>query len=353
MIGDPHDCAARTLLGRPADASIRSIGGDWVDIAERLLRSPEFALGEINRRLQLAGFVPGFGIRYAGLLNMEAHFAAYVPPLAPTPGFYTDFLGQKTRVHYTPGSTSFDGHVVCPPSLGQVVYFELAEWQGTLEAVHEAQARGQRNFTVVELGAGWAPWLVTASTACRLVGIHEIQLVGVEADDVHFDWMRQHLSDNGVDPDAHFLFRGAVGPEDGVLHFPVLPDPGSDWGARAVAADAVAERDYRGLQLKHRAVPCIGLGSLVERHDRIDLVHCDIQGGETEAIPAAADILTDRVRRMVIGTHSRTAEGAVVEALARRGWVLQIEQPCQFGVEKGREAVFMDGCQLWVNPKLA
>src|SRR5258708_36888539 len=101
---------------------------------------------------------------------------------------------------------------------------EPAEWIGTLRSVLEAQQR----FTVVELGAGWAPWLVAGHNAARRKGIAEIHLMGVEGSPDHIDFMHQNFHDNGINPAAHRLIYGVVGTTDAGARFPRLDRPDID-----------------------------------------------------------------------------------------------------------------------------
>lgn len=57
------------------------------------------------------------------------------------------------------------------------------------------------------------------------------------------------------------------------------------------------------------------------------------------------------VRRMLIGTHSRIIEGDILRFMIDRGWRLEIERPCIFGLVDGRPQIQVDGVQGWVNGK--
>lgn len=100
-------------------------------------------------------------------------------------------------------------------------------------------------------------------------------------------------------------------------------------------------------------VPCLALTTLLQRHERVDVVHCDIQDAEGEVLPSAIDELTARVRRVVVGTHSRKSEGALLEAFTANGWSVEADKPCRYVVEHGRVGVLRDGVQVWANPRFA
>jgi hypothetical protein len=143
---------------------------------------------------------------------------------------FRNFVGAETRLNFLHPSLSWKaGQVegVTRPSAPGL--HGLAEWIGSLRSVLEAQDR----LTVMELGAGWAPWLVSCALAARKRGITDIRLIGVEGSAEHHRYMREHFMDNGLDPDAFDLHHAVVGAEDGVAYFPKLIDPVADYGASA------------------------------------------------------------------------------------------------------------------------
>lgn len=338
------DMVARVLLGRSAAGEFSQDRSWEAEQTIALLETAEFACGPLAAALSAKGWTLGAGLTRAILAELESKYIAYDGP--PTAGFYTDFLGVRTRIEYMMGAGYLDGAVLAPPSIEQAVAFDWMEWMQTFRAVEEA--RSDRPFVVMELGAGWGPWLVTAGAAARHRGIPDIRMVGVEADAHHFGYMRRHLADNGFDPDGQTLIQAIVGAEDGTAKFPRLRHPTFEWGAQASFGDEAGAGEVEYVDM-----PCLGLRELIERTGRIDLIHCDIQGAEEAAIPAAAEALTRNVRRLVLGTHSRSAEGAALRALAPHGWTLDGEAPTKFAVADGADRVFVDGLQIWHNPALA
>ena len=64
---------------------------------------------------------------------------------------------------------------------------------------------------MVYLGAGYGRWLVKGAAAVRQChGDLPIKLIGVEAEPTHFEWLKQHFNDNGLDPAQHELIEAAV-----------------------------------------------------------------------------------------------------------------------------------------------
>ena len=216
------------------------------------------------------------------------------------------------------------------------------------------EARGR--VVAIELGAGWAPWLVTIAAASRIKGIANVRLVGVEADPGHYEMMLTHFADNGIDPAMHTLFKGVVGAEDGFALFPRLPDSNFDWGAQAVLDNDRPEgnfQDYRGKLFEEvDRVPCVALTTLLKEFDRVDIIHCDIQGGEVQVIPAAFDEINKRVRRIVLSTHSRRGRSSGAGALPPSGLGPGARTPVKFYAADGRVVPHLDGLQVWSNPRL-
>jgi FkbM family methyltransferase len=202
-----------------------------------------------------------------------------------------------------------------------------AEWVALLKSALEAR----KSFTVVELGAGFGPWLVAGARAVRHLGIEDVCLIGAEAAASHYRFMLQHFRDNGLKPEAHRLFHAAVGPQDGTVAFPDPVDPSADWGAAMGSGDPIK---------------CISLRSLMEGVNSVDLLHCDIQGAELETLSASREILA-RIKRLVIGTHSRQIEASLLDLFA--GWRLETEKPCQIEQNGSGFRLVRDGVQVWTH----
>ena len=327
----------RLLLGRePENAEIvqtharahRSVS----EIRRMFMQTEEFA----ERAAADGGRVP------------NSEILVHFPPFTGQgePDVWFDFLGVKTRCKYLPETYAvLSGQVEGPPGTEKAALHETAEWIGTLRSVLEARVRG--SLVVVELGAGWGPWLVGAAKAAERIGIRDIRLAGVEGAQSHFDFMLEHFRDNGLDPNAHLLIHGVVGVRDGKARFPKLAEPSNEWGAIAdfgkrPAADTAFEE-----------VPCVALTTLLERLPPVDLIHCDVQGSEYDVLTAAQEALNARVRRVVVGTHSRRIEADLLDFFAAQDWRLEDEGVCRLIQHGGRGALGLvrDGYQVWANPR--
>ena len=202
---------------------------------------------------------------------------------------------------------------------------------------------------------------MTAAVAARRRGIGDIRLVGVEGSAEHVAFMRQHLVDNDVSPEAHNIIHGVVGQKDGIAHFPLLFDASVEWGAEAKFEEEknswqrFYERASQCLpwtKQPMKPVRCISLATLLADFDRVDIIHCDVQGAEADVISAAMSEMATTVRRIVVGTHSRMIEHRLFETFLGSGWRLEMEAPCVFQLIDGRPHLLNDGEHVWANPRL-
>jgi FkbM family methyltransferase len=273
--------------------------------------------------------------------------------LQPAAGFVTDFLGCRTRVsHLYDAVHSLDGHVMGIPVPGDF-HAEAVEWIGVMKTAVAAKDR----YVAMEWGAGWAPWLIAGAAAAQHRGITDIRLYGVEADPQHCDAMRQHFLDNGFAPDDHVLLQAAVGTEDGSARWPVEDDARNQWGARPLREGSDQDVDYLSSRVdRFMDVTIFGATGLILREPMWDMVHIDIQGWEGEVCRSAIDALTERVKWVVIGVHSRIQDAELCQIFHKAGWILEHEKPTRFRflpAQPNFEAmVVADGTQVWRNPRL-
>jgi FkbM family methyltransferase len=142
---------------------------------------------------------------------------------------------------------------------------------------------------MIELGAGWGRWLANAAFVVRQIRGVPVMLIGVEPEPRHFAWMKQHLSDNGINRREWKLVRAATAGADGHVWFHV--GAAADWYGQAIA-----EGNHR---LRHIRVS-----------RRVELLDIDIQGAEADVLEPAAASLDSKVRRVYIGTPQSRGRGA-------------------------------------------
>ena len=243
---------------------------------------------------------------------------------------------------------------------------EYQEWIDLLESV--VSARG--NYTFVELGAGFARWSVRAAQAVRQFSGLPFHLVAVEGEPLHFQWLGQHLRDNGIDPGEHKLIHAAVRATPGDVLFYISLEDGKDGGPSEWYGQCVArERDrvvagggeYLGVATQqHRSgyrsiwVPAITLQEILRDLPQVDLMDLDIQGEELEVLSSAIDEVSRCVKRLHIETHGRRIDKGLSRLLPKFGWTCLAKYKCysKQNTPWGR-VYFTGGVQSWLNPKLA
>jgi FkbM family methyltransferase len=276
--------------------------------------------------------------------------------------FIIDALGGRTRKRYYAG---FDWAGSRPDAVGLFDLFrpgpneELFEWIDVLGAV--ALAHGQ--FTMVELGCGFARWLVTASVALRQRDVGRVRLIGIEAEPTHFRWARRHLRDNGVDPRCVELIPAAVSVHEGTASF--YTGSADAWYGQALTQAHLAPTPWflRVFRRLCGSRPCVmdtvsrvrtvSLNSILDRCDMVDLIDMDIQGAELDVLSRAMDSLDRRVCRIHIGTHAPEIERGLRGLFQQLGWINRNDYPCQRENDTPWGHMhFVDGVQTWLNPKL-
>jgi FkbM family methyltransferase len=215
---------------------------------------------------------------------------------------------------------------------------EIFEWIDLLEAV--TQARGR--FTMLELGAGYGRWIVNAAAALRAYSGLDHSLTAVEAEPTHFRWLELHCADNEVDAT---LIHAAVAASPGTVEFGV-GDPASWYG------QAIADGTWSPERVE--TVGALTLSELLEPLDRVDLIHCDIQGTEADVFEEAAQAVDAKVKRVHVGTHRAEGEQRLREVFSSLGW----EKLNDFGSGGSADTPwgamsFQDGVQTWLNVRLA
>lgn len=225
-----------------------------------------------------------------------------------------DFLGVGTQTRFKKGWEKFapDAGTTYRPKL-PVLNEHYLDWVVVLESV--ARARG--TYRVVELGAGWGTWSSAALAACRQnPDIVSVEAVAVEADLTHWNWMKDHFARNRFPADGVHLIHGAVGAGSGEISFPVIDNPEEDYGASTrnrSAAEYVTVRAYT-------------IGEILDRlTGPADFMHVDIQGVEYDVLPAAMDLLNDRVKAVLVGTHiSSEHHHSMVKLFTEAGWRIRM-----------------------------
>jgi FkbM family methyltransferase len=264
------------------------------------------------------------------------------------PGFQTNFLSVMTRNSFIAGLVTSLGLQLPEYDYVDAQYpifdEEYFEWVDFLEAVSTAE----KQFTMIELGAGYGRWLVNAAMAARRYNPDmPIKLIGVEAEPTHFEWMKQHFEDNGIDPTQHELIEAAVDEKEGSVSF-YVGDPDGWYG------QSIAHEGNRMATATVVEVKAITLSSILSNLDLVDLIDLDVQGAELIVLRSAIDDLNQKVKRIHIGTHARDIEQGLRDLFWQHGWYKANDYACNsIELTQWGEIKFGDGVQSWINPRLS
>lgn len=314
----------------------------------RRARSAVFALRQLRFRLHKAirAPVPWDGHHHPALLHFE-------PWRGVADGrFVHDFLGIRTdpkfQVQLEPDPV---GPVTPRYPMPQPTYFELAF---VLEAVLDAGNAPE--FSMLELGAGYGHWLVTAAKALAATSpTTPVRLIGVEMVRQHHEWMLEHFRNNGLRPEDHRLILAAITDRDGDgSYFPEL-EPGLTYGHRLHARrapsgpSAPTSRESGPLRAPRR-VSCLSIRRLLGDVGPLSLVHIDVQGEELRLFRCAIDSLGENASRVIVATHSRRIHSTVRRLMARAGWKAEFD----FGYRRRERTEFghvqfLDGLLAFVH----
>ena len=277
------------------------------------------------------------------------------------------FLGTKTRPKFFAAlaaqARDAPHHVSANYPAFSEAYFE---WIDVLQSVVDAK----KSYTMIELGAGIGCWAVRAAYALQQFNPNlPYRLIAVEAEPNHFEWMRDHFLDNGINPDHHLLIHAAVSEKPGEVSFYIKnPDGSADpsvWYGQALTKDyevdvPAEEAPYGHYPVRRHqsgaksiTVPAVTLASILDGLPEVDLIHLDIQRAELGVIRSAIHELGRKVKRLHIGTHGRDIENGLRELLKSHHWRLVADYP-SFSREPTPWGPidFLDGVQSWVNPRL-
>ena len=316
-------------------------------LVEALLASEEY-------RNQARHLIAGSATRRDRLYHYNANFDPdevmrrhAVPDLRSRPDYLTNFLGVLINPdHFGPLLTACRGLVEDLP-IPANWHADMAEWGAALRAVDLART----SFTMIELGCGWGCWMNNTGVAARNAGL-DVHLIGIEGDEGHISFAHQAVAANGFLPSQVRIHHGVAAAGAGTALFPRQARSGVSWGLEPIFGATDLQRADALEQASHDILTMIPLSELVRDHQRIDLLHVDIQGGEADLIADAIEVLNAKVAYLLVGTHSRQIEGRLFSMLLESGWCLEIERPAILTVQSCSISIGIDGVQGWRNPRL-
>lgn len=277
-----------------------------------------------------------------------------VPDATPEKGFYTDFSGVRTRLSYFGIESHPAEHAIgAIPFPDDALHAEAIEYLAAVYALEHAVD----SFTIVELGAGYGPWLVFGAKAALRRGIEKVRLIAVEADLQRHQLLYTNLADNDLYPPPNgaadvkiSCVHGAISDVNGRVSF------GSqsvhDWGASPI--EGGGNTDYRGITVEAQEIDTYTIESVLADVTSVDFMHMDIQGFELRSIRVSLDVLQRKVKVLLVATHSRALEGGIIDLLHDNGWKLLYEKPCKFNPGSNTDLTaltYLDGTQVWVNTR--
>lgn len=301
----------------------------------------------------------GQSIRHHPVFEGISPWSGKIPP-----GFAVDFLGTITRYAFEEDMSS-----ACKDRTNQTTPANLPEfneeyfeWVELLESVKQAKNR----YVFVELGARYGRWAVRASQALKRLNPMPFHAVAVEAEPTHFEFLKLHFSDNGLDPCDHRLIRAAVWRKRGLVKFYI--GNASGWYGQFIAqSGALSLLRQWTMAFLHLVfyrlgliqscqqhvvwVPAVTLHEILSECQYVDLLDMDIQGAELDVVTSGIKALNDKVRRIHIGTHNSIAEEGLRRIFSDNGWLNIWDYQCNNTNETPYGSIFFqDGVQTWVNP---
>lgn len=324
-----------------AHDSAEAFGRALLACDEALRRAQHLMHPQLLRRL---------GLSEADVEELRAASGLHWPPRRP--GFVSDFTGIYTRLSLVGLPPGHDGQH-CALPIPSDFHAEAVEWLALLRALGASRAR----FVMAELGAGWGPWTAAAHALARHRGVAERRFYAVEAEARNLSRLRTHLADNAIPEQEVVVLDAVLTPEPGEVLWTEQPETaGPDYGNRARRP---GEPDYRGFEAAAGAVlrPGLPLAEFLAREPQWDFVHMDVQGWEERLCRAALPVLEERVRFMLLATHSKALDAACFEMLHAAGWHMLANLGPVVGHAPGAPSVealtVCDGTQFWRNPRLA
>jgi hypothetical protein len=256
-------------------------------------------------------------------------------------------------------------------------WFEAVDW---IEAARAARG----HFVMISLGACYGGQVVGCYRALQLINPMPSKFVAVEGNPENIDWMAQHMRDNGMDPDQHWLVQAAISDNNKPVLFPVgCPGLGvqnyvstNEAVGRKACADQIiagggAEQALQDILLRNttglkrelvagenfegeiKIVSGVTLKDLLLPFDVVDYIEADIQQSEILVFPPFMDVLKRKVRRIHIGTHGKEIHNALFQLFKREGWeiVFNFAPNTRYGSWLGPFSM-NDGVLTVRNPKV-
>ena len=241
-----------------------------------------------------------------------------------------------------------------PPFPGDSIRAGFIEYLALVESIRDCEDV----YQMAEVGASYAPFSVIGAKLALRKNVRIVVLRPVEASRQGVDSIQGNFSENNLlneNVDLQVIQAAVVGEYRDVY----FPDVDCTVDNGAAPQDQVTKHDLRGAELPMVKVKGIPLSFVIESfpyNQSIDLLHIDIQGSEYLSLPLDIKILSSRVKRVMLATHSRQIEGRMMEIFHQNGWELIAEEPCIFIYRRDLNSMegmtIKDGSQYWINKAL-
>jgi len=262
-----------------------------------------------------------------------------------------NFLGLKINPDFMPEFIRQSSGSVEPPPIPANWHADISEFGAVFRAV---ELTSDNRFIMGEMGCGWGCWMGISGLVAKKRGL-DVKLYGIEGDKKHISWANENMAINGFAENEYTVIEGIASPKTGKALFPLgdIGDIGDIHYGLEPKFNASELEIRNALKNKsHKVLPMVPLEKIFSDESRVDLLHIDIQGGEVDLVSESMDYLSKTVAYLVIGTHSRSIEGKLIDILLKNGWILEIERPAIFQVKQRELVTAVDGVQGWRNPEL-
>jgi hypothetical protein len=269
-----------------------------------------------------------------------------------------DVDARRNSKEYWSGRSAV--HFQDDKSMPDPTHEDYYEYLDLLEAIDN----GPRNqFIMVEVGAGYGRWMLNAAHALsrhRFKRYTSFHLIGFEADNERSKMLVKLMQINKIE-NFKLICKVVVSPDVYMqgenINFAINKNDASKFGGMII--DPVLEVASGRPQMtdtdwmKIEKLPVCNMAEELSDFEVIDFMNFDIQNAEISVIPAYIDFLTQRVKMVHVGTHSKMADETVAKSFLSSGWIPRWQFPWRSTISNEYGQVnFRDGIQSFENPRV-
>lgn len=270
-------------------------------------------------------------------------------------GYFPNFLGVMTELAFVAEHPP-SNHLL--PVNGQTnkapaPAFDDGELFFEQAAIEKAVKAASGRFIMVELGGGFAARTVDAHAALQRHNPLPSQFVVVEAEPTHFEWAQRHMRVNGIDPEEHWLINALVGTDDlpklfllgeGFFGNSIMSEGDILQLVANLNAGGSSQQVLQNVLLSGRCgvqqpytvasgtrhfdmgfISSMPLRNILQPLAHVDFMDIDIQGGESEVLPAAMAVIDKKVKRIHLATHGAERHQQMWDLFFEHGWMCETD----------------------------